>query len=282
MRFSIFFACLFCVAGSVRADDEIAPVRISGSGTVSKAVSLAVPVLREKGIPLKLMTETGSGAAIASVGDGSADIAISSKPLSGADRAPFPSKRFMEVPFGIQALALIVPRDVWMAGVHALNRDQIRRIYERDITNWKDVGGEDRPIKFYNPEQGHGTWEFFVTWLYGEQRKAPLGENFETVADSEEARNLVEFNAGSMSVASPSFADNKEVFALSVRDDKGEAIAPTPHDIRESRYPMERPLYLVTGDRATGKVRDVIEFMLGAEGQALVEKSDLVRVPQPR
>jgi phosphate transport system substrate-binding protein len=229
---------------------------------------------------MKLLTEGGSGSAISSVGDGSADIAVSGRPITGPERAAFPEKRFYEMIFGIQALTFIVPKDVWESGVHALNRDQIRRIYEREITNWKDVGGEDRPIKFYNPEQGHGVWEFFVTWLYGEQRKAPLGENFETVGESEETRNTVEFNAGSISVAPAGVADNKEVFALSIRDDKGEAIEPTPRNIREKRYPVQRPLFLVTGERPTGRIKDIVEFMLGKEALPLIIRSELTPIAE--
>jgi phosphate transport system substrate-binding protein len=283
--FALLFlsACLIAGPSASSADedeDEHSLVRIVGSGAVGGPLSLAAVILHARGLETKLIQESSSTAAIAAVGDGKAEIAISIRPLTGEDRAPFPEKRFQEAQIGSQALAMVVPREVWTTGVRALSREQIRGIYEGKITNWKVVGGDDRPIKFFNPAQGRGVWEFFVTWLYGDIRKAPLGTGFETVNGGEETRNVVEFHSGSLSVAPPAFVDGRGVFALAVRDESGEAVEPTPKNIAEKQYPIVRPLLLVTGQRPTGDTRRVIEFMCGSEGQALVRKSEFVPLAQ--
>ncbi len=68
---------------------------------------------------------------------------------------------------------MIVAKDVWDGGVKALSKEQIRDIYEGRITNWKDAGGKDQRIVFFNKEPGRGTWEVFAHWVYGDPKKAP-------------------------------------------------------------------------------------------------------------
>lgn len=252
-------------------------VRVRGSATLATALSGAVPIMREQyGVELRLLTEGGSSQAILSVGAGTADVAMSTRALTAEDRAGFPSARFIEERIGMQVLAVIVPRDVWDAGVHALKQEQLVAIHEGDIKNWQQVGGEDRPIKVYSPERGHGIWEFYVTWLYGDIRRAPLGKAVELVSNPKDARDIVEFNAGSMSIAPPQYADGKGVFALGIISPKGEVIAPTVEQVTSGKYPIARPLVLIAGDRPTGGVRKLFDFMKSPRGQQLLTKTGFV------
>jgi phosphate transport system substrate-binding protein len=256
-------------------------VRVRGSATVATALSGAVPILREQyGVELRLLAEGGSTQAILSVGAGTADVAMSTRELTAEDRAGFPSRRFAEQRVGMQALAVIVPRDVWAAGVHALKQEQLVGIHEGDIKNWRQVGGEDRVIQVYSPERGHGTWEFYVTWLYGDIRRAPLGKAVETVSNPKGARDIVEFNAGSMSIAPPQYADGKNVFALGIVSPKGEVIEPTVENVLNGKYPIARPLVLITGDRPTGGVKKLFDLMSSPRGQELLVKTGFIPAPK--
>jgi phosphate transport system substrate-binding protein len=277
----LLIICVLFAAVSLGAAEDVPPVRIVGSGAISRPLSLAVPILNERGIAVKVNSISGSTASMAAVGSGSADIALAIRPMTGEDRAPYPQRLFHETLIGYQALALAVPSDVWNSGARALSREQIRQIYEREVTNWKAFGGEDRPIKFFNPEQGIGIWEFFVTWLYGDIRKAPLGKDFESVNGGRETRDIVEFTSGSLALLSPVLVDRKGVYALAVLDAKGDPIEPTLPNIYNKSYPIERPLLLVTGEKPAGEVKKVIDFMCGPEGQALIKKSEFVPLESP-
>jgi phosphate transport system substrate-binding protein len=278
----LLIACGACAVGLVVTFSgpaaQGATLRAHGSPVVGKPVAAAVPLLRQQGIEVKVTTEPsgGSSAGISSLGAGSAEVALSTRGLNSQDRAEAPARGLTETEIGFQALALVVARDVWESGVRAISREQVRGIYEGKITTWKALGGEDRAIKFYNPAQGDGTWEFFVTWVYGEVRKAPLGEEFERVSGAEETRNSVEFNAGSLSVVPPKWVDGKGTFALGIRDERGAEVAPTIENIRTRSYPLTRPLLLITAGRPAGEIRRFVEFMRGPEGQELVKKSDFI------
>ena len=125
-------------------------------------------------------------------------------------------------------------------------------------------------------------WEFFVTWLYGDIRKAPLGNGFDTVNGGRETRDTVEFNAGSLGLH---FAiarrPERDLRARGRARKMARASSPRCGTSTTNSYPIERPLLLVTGDRPTGDIRKVIDFMCGAEGQELVKKSEFVPLEAP-
>jgi phosphate transport system substrate-binding protein len=255
-------------------------IRVNGSATFAQAMQAAAPTIKEQfGAELRFDTQAGSSAALQAVGEGSADLALVTREVKQEDRAQFPSRRLFDFEIGVQVLVPIVSRETWDAGVKSIKKDDFVALYEGDIRNWKALGGEDRAVKFYNPEPGRGVWELFVSWLYGDLRKAPLGQKWEKVATHQAARDSVEFNRGSISIAPPRWADGKRVIALPVRDEDGTEIAPTPENFSSHKWPIHRPLCLVTAGKPTGTVRKIVEFMVQKGGQEALTKVDFI--PRP-
>ncbi len=246
------------------------------TNVAEKALTEAASKLQDQGIDVKMHTEGGSTAGIAAVAGGAVEIAITIRHITPQERSVAPDKRFIEDTLAFQALALVVPDDVWGSGVRALSKDQMTKVYEGRVSNWKELGGEDRPLKFYNPEQGIGVWEPFVTWLYGDVRKAALGSKFEKVRSPEETRDSVEFNRGSISVAPPRFANGKGVFALAIKTEDGAVVQPTLEEMKSQRYPLSRPIVAIVGGKPTGDVRKVLDFLRSKEGQELFAQIGLV------
>jgi phosphate transport system substrate-binding protein len=253
------------------------PVIVVGSATVTAPLVAAGTKLRAEGVDPKVSSDQQtSTSAIAAVGTGVAQMAVVTRPVTASERAEYSKVRLEVSPFAYQMLALVVSRDVWLSGVRALTSEQVRRIYEGEITNWKAVGGEERPIKFFNPDPGRGVWEMFTNWVYGDSRKAPLGENFEKVSTEEETRNLVEFHGGALSIVSTVRIDNENVFALAIKTDSGELVQPTVEAVRADKYPLGRRLDFVTAERPTGPVRQLIEFMQSPAGREILHRHDLL------
>lgn len=257
-----------------------APLRINGSTTVNLPVAEAAEILRaERKLQITVDTQGGSSGGISMLGDGQVEIGMISKHISEADRAKFPKVKFQETQIGEDAVALIVSRDVWDSGVKNLTKSQIRDLYEGKVTNWKQLGGVDRRVAFFNKEPGRGTWEVFTHWLYGDSKKAPP-VNFPEVGGNEETRNKVASTRGAISQLSSSWADGKSVFALGIKSDTGEPILPTAANIANHRYPMSRPLYLVTNGDPTGEAKAFIDFLLSSRGQELVRKHGYLSLDQ--
>ncbi len=254
------------------------PLWINGSTTVNPIVVEAAEILRtEKKATIYVDTQGGSSGGIAALGEGRAEIGMISRELEPDDSRKFPKVRFQATRIGIDALALVVSRDVWEGGVHILSRPQVQEIYEGKITNWKAVGGPDRRIVFFNKEPGRGTWEAFAKWLYGDPKKAPDVSHPE-VGANEEGRNKVASTRGAISQLSAAWADQKTVFAVAIRRLDGKVVAPSLATIADGSYPIARPLQVVTDGTPRGLAKDLIDLLLSPRGQALVERHGFMKV----
>lgn len=258
-----------------------ATLRVNGSTTVNAVVTEAADALRaQKHMEITVDTQGGSSGGIAGVGDGSIDVGMLSKPVSDDDRKKYPSVNFVTTEIGRDAVALVVSDDVWKGGVRALSRAQIRDIYEQRITNWKQVGGPDRRIVFFNKEPGRGTWEVFAHWVYGDPKKAPP-VSFPEVGGNEETRSKVAGTRGAMSQLSSSWAVGK-VHPLSIRLDDGTIADPNAANIASGRYPMARALTFLTDGPPRGDARTLIDYVLSSPGQELVRKHGYLRIADYR
>ncbi len=253
-------------------------LKINGSTTVNLVVAEAAEILRaEQNLDIQVDTQGGSAGGISLLGDGLVQVGMSSKHLSAEDRAKYPAVQFRETHIGEDAVALIVSKDVWDGGVKALTKPQVRDIYEGRVMNWKDLGGPAQRIAFFNKEPGRGTWEVFVQWAYGGAKKAPQ-VSFPEVGGNEETRNKVGSTRGALSQLSASWADGQRIFALGIKGDDGAVIAPTPENIASQKYPLSRPLFILTNGEAQGAAKTLVDFVLSDRGQELVKKHGYLRL----
>ena len=107
------------------------------------------------------VTGGGSGTGIASLINGTADIANASRAMKQEERAEAQANDIqpVEIPVARDAIAVIVHPD---NPVESLTLQQISDIYSGKITNWKEVGGEDRPIVLLSRETNSGTHVYFL------------------------------------------------------------------------------------------------------------------------
>lgn len=255
-------------------------LKVNGSTTVNLPAAEAAEILRaEKGMNIQVDTQGGSSGGISMLGDGLVQVGMLSKHVSDDDRRKYPTARFNEIHVGEGAVAIIVSKDVWDGGVHSLTKAQVKDVYEGKVTNWKDLGGPDRRIAFFNKEPSRGTWEVFAHWVYGDPKQAPP-VSFPEVGGNEETRNKVASTQGAMSQLSSSWADGKTVFALGIKGDDGQVVEPTSGNIATHKYPMSRPLFLLTNGQPTGEAKTFVDFLLGDRGQELVRKHGYLSLDQ--
>ena len=275
---TLAFALVLAVGLSAPAET----LKINGSTTVNPPVAEAAEILRaERQLEIQVDTQGGSSGGISMLGDGTVQIGMSSKPLSDDDRARYPGVDFRETQIGEDAVAMVVSRDVWEGGVRVLSRTQLRGIYEGRITNWRDAGGAAQRIVFFNKEPGRGTWEVFVQWLYGSAKAAPQ-VSFPEVGGNEETRSKVGSTRGAISQLSATWADGVRVWALGIRLEDGSMVEPTSENIATQRYPLSRPLYLLTRGAPVGAAATLVDFMVSERGQELVKKHGYLRMKDLR
>src|SRR5258706_4484043 len=266
--------------GAATRGGSSSALKINGSTTVNLPAAEAAEILRaEKGMNIQVDTQGCSSGGISMLADGQVQIGMSAKPVAADDRVKYPKVNFNSIHIGEDAVAMIVSRDVWDGGVRAISKAQLKEIYEGRVSNWKDLGGPDQRIAFFNKEPGRGTWEVFAHWVYGNPKQAPL-VSFPEVGGTEEARNNVASTRGAMSQLSSSWADGKTVYALGIKGEDGQVVEATNANIATHKYPMSRPLFLLTNGEPTGDAKTFVDFLLSDRGQALVRKHGYLSLDQ--
>lgn len=266
-------ACIAAVGVALSAGcaGDGGTLRASGSTTVNPVVADAAEILGGKGLRISLDTQGGSAGGLAQLASDQIDIAMSSKPISKADRERFSNADLVETEIGRDAVAIVVPREVYDAGVRSLSRDQLKRLFEGKTSNWRELGGPNVPVYVYNKEPGRGTREVLDKFLYGDEQGAPpdpVGKNYAIVGGNEETRTKLATTTGAVAPLSVAFAEERQDLAVvSI-----EGTQPNGNDVSSGDYPLARPLLLITDGPPEGEERTLIDFTLSPEGQRLVAK----------
>ncbi|PIR22872.1 MAG: ABC transporter [Deltaproteobacteria bacterium CG11_big_fil_rev_8_21_14_0_20_45_16] len=255
-----------------------ASIKIQGSTTVGPIVVKAAEVLKSnKAIDIIVDTFGGSAAGLSSLASGTAQFGMISKEISEGDKAKYSDTHFTTHLIGSDAVALVVSKKLYDQGVKSLSLSQARDIYEKKVTNWKEVGGPDQKIIFLNKEPGRGTWEVFAKAIYGKVGKAPTVSHLE-VGSNEEAKSKVISTPGALTQLSVAWAEkDSRVKALGLSVD-GKLIQPDEEHIRAKEYPMARNLYLVSSKPLNEDQKALLDFLYSNAGQNIVEDYGYLRV----
>ena len=172
---------------------------------------------------------TGSGSGITAVAEGRCDIGLASRALKDDEKA----QGLEETVLALDGIAVIVNPE---NPVKDLSIEQIAKIYTGEITNWKDVGGNDAEIVLIGREAGSGTRDGFESITGTEdackyrQELTSTGDVITTVAGNPNA------------IGYASLASVKDtVKALSV-----DGVAPSEATVSDGSYAVQRPFVLVT------------------------------------
>ncbi|MEU6977636.1 phosphate ABC transporter substrate-binding protein [Streptomyces sp. NPDC046371] len=269
---SLATACAEAEAGSGKA------LQASGSTTVAPVAADAAEALKAQGLNITVATQGGSAGGISQLGAGQIDIALSSKPIADADRSASPKTDFVETQIGADAVGVIITKQVADAGVENLTVDQVKGLFEGKITNWKEIGGPDLPVFVYDKEPGRGTREVLDKYLYHGEKPPPPpnSDNFAIVGGNLETRNKLESTPGAVAPLSTGFVEGRDKLAVVTLD----GIAPSSENVATGKYPMSRPLYMVTNGQPKDTAKKFIDYILSEKGQALLPKHGYLTLKQ--
>ncbi|WP_299532097.1 phosphate ABC transporter substrate-binding protein [uncultured Streptomyces sp.] len=253
-------------------------LQASGSTTVAPVAADAAEALKARGLNITVATQGGSAGGISQLGAGQIDIALSSKPVSDEDKAASPETDYVSTQIGADAVGIIISKQVADAGVGNLTKEQAKGLFEGKITNWKQVGGPDLPVFVYDKEPGRGTREVLDTFLYRGEKPPPPpnSNNFAIVGGNLETRNKLESTPGSVGPLSTGFVEGRDKLAVVTLD----GIAPSSENVATGKYPMSRPLYMVTNGPAKDDAKKFIDYILSDEGQPLLTKHGYLTLKQ--
>jgi len=204
---------------------------------------------------------TGSSSGITAALEGSCDIGLSSRALKDEEIA----KGLKGTVLAYDGIAVVVNPE---NPVEDLTLEQIGKIYTGEITNWKDVGGNDAAIVLIGREAGSGTRDGFES-ITGTKDACQYRQELTSTGD---VIASVAGNPDAIGYASLS-AVKETVKALKV-----EGVAPTEDTVKDGSYQVQRPFVLVTKEGAalSGDAQAFMDFILSPDARELITSAGVV------
>ncbi|HET8799122.1 MAG TPA: phosphate ABC transporter substrate-binding protein [Thermoanaerobaculia bacterium] len=245
------------------------PISIKGSDTmVIMNARLAEAFMAKHPETQIQVTGGGSGVGIAALINGTTDVAAASRPIKTSETDKLKAR------FATTGHAFAIARDglsIYLNEknpVRELTLAQIRDIYTGKITNWKAVGGNDAAIILYSRENSSGTYAYFKDNVLLGKDYSPRAQTLQGTAG---VVNAVARDANGIGFGGAAYAKGIR-FAAVKKDEKSPAFLPTIENVRSGSYPISRFLYLYTRVRPSGEMKAFLDWIVGAEGQAIVSK----------
>lgn len=214
----------------------------------------------------------GSGVGIAALIDGNVDIAMASRSMKGSEIENANEQGVNPIEHTIcwDGIAVVVNPD---NPVSALSLSQIRGIYNGSISNWKDVGGEDRTIAVISRDSSSGTYEYFKDNVLMKEDYRP-----DTLIQSATGAIVMEIsqNRNAIGYIGIAYLD-ESVKSIDLKTDSG-SISPSAENVKNKEYPLARPLYVYTDGQPTGPAKEFIDFILSPAGQAIVSEVGYITI----
>ena len=162
--------------------------------------------------------------------------------------------------------------------VNDLTLSEINKIYRNKITNWKEVGGQDKKIVVVTREASSGTREAFERIV--SLKKSVNGIRVTNITPSAMVGNgngmiktLISNNEYAISFISLGSVDYSSLKVLKIN-----GIESSDENIVSGEYQIARPFILIFKKDVPQEARDFISYVLSDEGQQIVEEQGYISV----
>jgi phosphate transport system substrate-binding protein len=218
------------------------------------------------------VTGGGSGTGLAALINGSADLANASRKIKDeeVDEARANGIEPLEHIIARDAIAVIVNME---NPVNELTLQQISDIYSGKISNWSEVGGEDRPIVRLSRETNSGTHVYFletVLRLGSKEDKTLFSMDTLLLPSSEGIISEVRQNPNAIGYDGLGYVPH-DVKKIAIAKSAGEPyVLPSVETVNDKSYPIARDLYMYTAGEPTGIIKAYLDWILSPEAQEIV------------
>lgn len=238
-------------------------VATDGSTSMEKVIGfLSEAYMEEHGDIKVTYNPTGSSAGIQAVAEGRCDIGLASRDLKEEEQ-----NELTGTVVAIDGIGIIVnPANP----VADLSIEQVGQIYRGEITNWKEVGGEDAPIVCIGREAASGTRDGFEE-VTGTKDSCQYSQELTSTGD---VVQTVSGNPNAIGYASVASA-NENVKLVSI-----EGVVPTTETIQNGEYKIQRNFVLVTrkDTSLSEAAQEFFDFATGGQADSLITEAGAVPV----
>lgn len=223
-----------------------------------------------------LVSSTQTGNAYRRLIDGEVDMIFAAGPSS--EQLDYARQNGVELtltPIGKEAFVFFVNKE---NPVNNLSIEEIIKIYSGEITNWKEVGGDDEPIEAFQRPVGSGSQTALLKLMGDTEVMTPpselvvggMGGIISSTANYKNHRYALGY---SFRYYSMELVNDNRIKHLSLN-----GVHPSKESIVDETYPISAPFYIVTAGSSNPNIEAFIAWVLSSEGQELIEKSGYVPI----
>ncbi|MCX5681411.1 MAG: phosphate ABC transporter substrate-binding protein, partial [Candidatus Omnitrophica bacterium] len=151
--------------------------------------------------------------------------------------------------------------------VDALTKKQVKDIYTGNVSNWSQLGGKNEKIVVLSRDSSSGTFEAFGTLVLDGQKVRP---DALMQASNQAIASTVARTPGAVGYVGLGYVSS-EVKGLVI-----DGVTASKETVLTNKYPITRPLFMYTNGKPVGVIRDFIDFVMGSEGQKIVDEQGFV------
>lgn len=240
-------------------------ISISGSTSVGPLAEKLAAAYTEENKNIKIeVNQIGSSAGITNAISGVSDIGMSSRDLKEEEKL----EGLTETIIAYDGIVVVThPSNK----VDDLTMEQVKQIFTGEVTNWKELGGEDMEIVVISREDGSGSRDAFqeiVGYSSGELLREAIiasgnGNIKTTVATNRHAVGFISF----------------EYVDETISTVKINGVESTADNVLNNTYSLSRPFLFVHKEgQLSEEGQKFIDYILSEDGQAIVAETGAIRI----
>ena len=246
-------------------------VDVQGSTTILPIMQIIVEEFMAQNEDIEVTVGGGgSGVGISALLDGVIDIAMASRQMKEEEwqKAKDKGLDIREIEIAKDALSVIVNAT---NPISEIDIDTLQKIYTGQITAWPDLGvALDREIVLISRDTNSGTFEVFNEHVLKGQE---LADKALRLPSNQAVLNEVVSNSNAIGYVGLGYVEQggNNIKALVVN-----GVEASAEKALSGEYPLSRGLYLYVNGEPQGAVKKLIDFILGPEGQTIVEEEGFI------
>ena len=238
-------------------------VTISGSTSVGPlAEKLAMKYAEENDVKIEI-NQIGSSAGISNAINDVSQIGMASRDLKQEEK----DSDLQELIIAYDGIVVVThPSNP----IKNLTMEQVKQIFTGEVTNWKELGGEDMEIVVVSREDGSGSRDAFQE-IVGYQ-SGQLIKNAIVASGNGNIKTTVAMNKHAVGFISFEYID-ESVSALSINGVEAKA-----ENVLAGQYELSRPFLFVHKEDVSEAAKQFMAFILTPEGQKVVESAGAIPI----
>lgn len=249
------------VSSSIAIGANQTSIEIAGSTSVQPLMEKLSEEYCNNHSNVKINVQGGcSGMGIRSSGQGIADIGMSSKNLTENE-----SEGLEIVELGKEGIVIGVNNE---NKIDDLSIDDIRKIFSGEITNWKEIGGDDKEIHLIVREDGSGTRDAFDSLV---MKDSEVKKDAIVQSSTESVKQAVSSDPNAIGYVSLAHMSD-DIKGISV-----EGVEASTDTILNGDYELQRPFIIIfNNETASDDLKDFINWIKSDEGKKIIEEEKIV------